>query len=251
MTRPIKIAVRALAVLALTALVNFAPMASLGMPGMKEYSFHGIRVLAKPGDQVDAERLAARVERQAGAVAEALGMEDTAGIGIIVYPSRKDLHRKTIGFAGAFLPDWFIGDNTKDWVLIASPANPGPSHSRESIEQAAVHEYVHVLTDRVNKGLGYWLKEGIALYLAGQEPSIQAIRSYAGIHWEDYSKPSALQFAEVGGYTLAHALIQYIIEGYGWNAVVSLVPADANMEAILGLSPRALFDDWKLWLSAL
>jgi hypothetical protein len=251
MTRPIKIAVRALAVLALAALVNFAPMASLGMPGMKEYGFHGIRVLAKPGDQADAERLAARVERQAGAVAEALGVEDSAGIGIIVYPSHKDLHRKTIGFAGALLPDWFIGDNTKDWVLITSPANPGPSHSRESIEQAAVHEYVHVLTDRVNKGLGYWLKEGIALYLAGQEPSIESIRSYTGIRWEDYSRPSALQFAEVGGYTLAHALIQYIVERYGWDAVVSLVPAGASMEAVLGLSPRALFNEWKAWLPTL
>lgn len=251
MKRPLKIAVRAFMAIALAALVNFAPMASLGMPGMKEYRYHGMRVLAKPGDQADAERLASRIERQAGAVAEALGMEDTEGIGIIVYPSRKDLHRKTIGFAGAFLPDWFIGDNTKDWVLITSPANPGPSHSRESIEQAAVHEYVHVLTDRVNKGLGYWLKEGIALYLAGQEPSTESIRSYAGIRWEDYSTPSALQFAEVGGYTLAHALIQYIVERYGWDAVVSLVPADADMEAVIGIGPRALFDEWKARLQAL
>ncbi len=251
MKRPLKIAVRALIVIALAALVNFAPMASLGMPGMKEYRSHGMRVLAMPGDQADAERLAARIERQAGAVAQALGMADTAGIGIIVYPSRKDLHRKTIGFAGAFLPDWFIGDNTREWVLISSPSNPGPAHSRESIEQAAVHEYVHVLTDRVNKSLGYWLKEGIALYLAGQEPSVESIRSYADLRWEEYSKPNALQFADVGGYTLAHALIQYIIERYGWDAVVSLVPAGASTESILGLSPRALFDEWKSWLATL
>ncbi len=251
MKRPLKIAVRALIVIALAAIVNFAPMASLGMPGMKEYRIHGMRVLAMPGDQADAERLAARIERQAGAVGQALGMADNAGIGIIVYPSRKDLHRKTIGFAGAFLPDWFIGDNTREWVLISSPANPGPAHSRESIEQAAVHEYVHVLTDRVNKGLGYWLKEGIALYLAGQEPSVESIRSYADLSWEEYSKPNALQFAEVGGYTLAHALIQYIVERYGWESVVSLVPAGASMEAKLGLSPRALFDDWKAWLVTL
>ncbi|HAE22313.1 MAG TPA: hypothetical protein DCG47_08340 [Spirochaetaceae bacterium] len=235
----------------LAAIVNFAPMASLGMPGMKEYSFYGMRVLAMPADQADAERLAARIERQAGTVAQALGMADTAGIGIIVYPSRKDLHRKTIGFAGAFLPDWFIGDNTKDWVLISSPANPGPAHSRESIEQAAVHEYVHVLTDRVNKGFGYWLKEGIALYLAGQEPTVESIRSHADIRWEEYSKPSALQFAEVGGYTLAYTLVLYIIERYGWDSVVRLVPADASMETILGLSPRELFDAWKAWLIAL
>lgn len=245
------LALRVLAVFTLAALVNFAPMTALGMPGMKKYNFYGIHVLAKPADKADAERIAARIARQAGAVAEALGMADNAGIGIIVYPSRKDLHRKTIGFAGAFLPDWFIGDNTRDWVLITSPANPGPAHSRESIEQAAVHEYVHVLTDRINKGLGYWLKEGIALYLADQKPSLDSVYAYTSIRWEDYSRPNALQFAEVGGYTLAYTLVQYITERYGWEAVIRLVPAGASMVEILGVSPRMLFDEWKAWLDTL
>jgi len=251
MRRPLGIALKILVCLTLAAIVNFAPMTALGMPGMKEYLLYGMRVLAKPADEADAERLAARIDRQAGAVAEALGAADRAGIGMIVYPSRKDLHRKTLGFAGAFLPDWFIGDNTRQWVLITSPGNPGPAHSRESVEQAAVHEYVHVLTDRINRSLGYWLKEGIALYLAGQEPAVGSVRAYAAILWEDYSRPNALQFAEVGGYILAYTLIQYIKERYGWEAVVRLVPADASIEQILGLSPRALFDEWKAWIMTL
>jgi len=251
MIRPLKTLLFALAFLLIAAIVNFAPMAVLGMPGMEEYSFYGMRVLARPADKADGERMAARIATQAGAVAEALGMADNEGIGMIVYPSRKDLHRKTIGFAGAFLPDWFIGDNTRDWVLITSPGNPGPSHSRESIEQAAVHEYVHVLTDRINKGLGYWLKEGIALYLAGQQPSLNSVRSHAIIRWEEYSKPSALQFAEVGGYTLAYTLVKYITERYGWESVVRLIPDEANMEEILGLDPHGLFDEWKVWIMTL
>jgi len=242
---------RAFGITVIVVLLNFAPMLTLRMPGMEEYSFYGMRVVAKPSDKADAVRVAARIEKQAGTVAAALGITQSTDIGVIVYPSRKDLHRKTIGFAGAFLPDWFIGDNTRRWVLITSPANPGPSHSRESIEQAAVHEYVHVLTDRINKHLGYWLKEGIALYLAGQEPSLGAVRASADISWEEYSKPNALQFAEVGGYTLAHTLIQFIVERYGWDAVVRLVPRDAGMEQILGSSPRELFDDWKAWLMTL
>lgn len=236
------------AVIGLVVLGNFVPMVSLGMPGMKEYTFSGMRVLAKPANHADAERLATRIELQAGTVAEALGIEDTSGIGIIVYPSRKDLHRKTLGFVGVFLPDWFIGGNTRDWVLITSPANPGPSHNRESIEQAAVHEYVHVLTDRVNQSLGYWFKEGIALYLAEQVPSPESVRSHREISWEDYANPSALQFAEVGGYTLAYTLIDYIEDRYGWNAVVRLVSDDTDLEQILGVGPRQLFDDWKEWL---
>ena len=107
---------------------------------------------------------------------------------------------------------------------------------------------MHVLTDRINKGLGYWLKEGIALYLAGQEPELGSVRAYATIRWEDYSRPNALQFAEVGGYTLAYTLIQYIKERYGWEAVVRLVPTAASIEQVLGLSPRGLFDEWKAWI---
>jgi hypothetical protein len=72
----------------------------------------------------------------------------------------------------------------------------------------------------------------------------------ADISWEEYSQPNALQFAEVGGYTLAHTLIQFIVERYGWDAVVRLVPRDASMEKILGSSPRKLFNDWKVWLDA-
>ncbi len=251
MKRPLGIALKIAACLALAAIVNFAPLATLGMLGMKEYFFYGMRVLAKPVDKADAERLAACIDRQAGAVAEALGVVDREGIGMIVYPSHKDLHRKTLGYAGAFLPDWFIGDNTRQWVLITSPGNPGPAHSRESIEQAAVHEYVHVLTDRINKGLDYWLREGLALYLAGQEPAVGSVRAFSTIRWEDYSRPNALQFAEVGGYTLAYTLIQYIKERYGWEAVVRLVPADAGIEQVLGLSPRVLFDEWKYWILTL
>jgi hypothetical protein len=248
MKRPARILTGTLALLALAALVNFAPMASLGMPGMETMTFQGITVLARPADRADAERLAARVHDQAGEVAAALRTGDTSDIGIIVYPSRKDLHRKTIGLAGAFLPDWFIGDNTRDWVLITSPGNPGPSHSRESIEQAAVHEYAHVLTDRINRKLGHWLKEGIALYLAGQAPSSDSVRSYAGISWEEFSRPNALQFAQVGGYTLAYTLVEYLKELYGWESVLRLLPDDANMKLVLGVDQRELFEAWKAWL---
>jgi len=93
------------------------------------------------------------------------------------------------------------------------------------------------------------MKEGIALYLAGQQPSSGSVRSYAAIRWEDYSRPSALQFADVGGYTLAYTLVQFITERYGWEAVVRLIPAGADMETILDVDTRGLFDEWKVWLS--
>jgi hypothetical protein len=143
------------------------------------------------------------------------------------------------------LPDWFIGDNTRRYVLITSPAAPGPAHSRESIERAAVHEYVHVVTDRRNKELGYWLKEGFALYLAGQKPAREELRARSGISFEEFSRPSALQFAEVGGYQLAYGLIDYLTATYGWERAVALIESGATYQSVLGIDERQLFDAWK------
>ena len=244
MNKPLRITLIATAALSLATLVNFAPMASLRLPGMREYTFSGMTVIAMPFDRPEAERIAARIAKQSASVSEALGTADTDSIGVIIYPDRKDLHRKTIGLAGALLPNWFIGDNTRSYVLITSPAAPGPSHDRGSIERAAVHEYIHVLTDRRNKQLGYWLKEGIALYLAGQIPSPSSVRSYADLSWEEFSRPNALQFAELGGYSLAYTFIEYLREHYGWDAVVGLTAPDATFDAVLGCGERELYDRW-------
>ena len=235
-------------VIALAALINFIPMVSLKVPGMEEYSFHGITVFALEEDEPEAERVAARIFRRSAGIASALGAKE-AEVKVILYPGQKALHRKTIGLAGVFLPDWFIGDNTREYVLITSPAAPGPAHSRESVEQAAVHEYVHVLTDRRNKKLGYWFKEGIALYLAEQKPSRDSLRAVSHITWEEYSRPNALQFARVGGYSLAYTLIEYIIEEHGWEAVIQLVEPGAASTSILGYGERELFERWKAWLA--
>ena len=164
---------------------------------------------------------------------------------------RAALKRKTLGLAGHFLPDWFIGRNTRDYVLITSPASPGPEHTRESVIQAAVHEYVHVLTDRRNPRLGYWLKEGIALYLADQRPEIQAIRATRDITLAEFSSPNAIQFANVGGYTLAYTLIAYLDEAYGWESVIALTAPGATYESVLGKDARSVFEEWIVRLSLL
>jgi hypothetical protein len=218
---------------------------------MREYSSHGMTVYAVPDDHAEVERIAGRIAEQGAAIASAIAPEDTAGISVIIYPGNGALHRKKVGLAGALLPDWYIGDNTRNYVLITSPANPGSMHDRESVERAAVHEYVHVLTDRVNHRLDHWLKEGIALYLAEQTPDLGAIRSMRDLTWEEYSRGGPIHFANVGGYTLAYTLIHYVDQNYGWDSVVALLDRDATWESVLGISERELFDDWTAALQLL
>lgn len=238
-----------LGALVLIGLINFAPMISLKTPGMQAYKSHGITVYAEKKDQNEVERIAGRIAESRARVFGSLGDGDADRIDVIIYPASAALKRKTIGLVGMLLlPDWYIGKNTSDHVLITSPAQPGPQHTRESIEQAAVHEFVHVLTDRRNKAMGYWLKEGFALYLADQRPSTEAIRAERDITWEEYSKPNAIQFAEVGGYTLAFTLMQYLEEEYGWNTVLQFLEPGSTFRSVTGREKRDVFDDWKEWL---
>ncbi|MBU1050881.1 hypothetical protein KKG90_12770, partial [Candidatus Bipolaricaulota bacterium] len=214
-------------------------------PGMHEYVVQGITIYAMPQDQNGAESIAARIAASRVRVVQALESNASDDIGVIVYPSQAALKRKTLGFAGMLLlPDWFIGRNTRQNVLITSPAAPGPQHSSESVIQAAVHEYVHVLTDRQNKKLGYWIKEGIALYLAQQTPSLEAIRGASDLTYTEYAAPNAIQFANVGGYTLAYTLIEYLDATYGWSQVIALIVPEATTTSVLGKSDHALFDEW-------
>ena len=249
-------------VLAGIVAINFAPMISPMTPGMEPQRYAGITVHALPEDAADAQHVAERIARDSRAVVEALAADtseedESAGVAngstadsgddeveVILYHNQWALHRKTIGLAGAILPSWFIGDNTERYVLIVSPSRPGPTHSRESVEQAAVHEYVHVMTDRRNKALGYWMKEGIALYLAGQEPTEGALAQHADLTWTEFSTPNAMQFAQVGGYSLAWDMIDYIVQEHSWQSVIDLIDPDASFETVLGYDQRALYDRW-------
>ena len=240
-----------LGALVLISGINFAPMMSLKTPGMQVHEAHGITVYAEQTDITEVERIAGRIAQSKARVTAALPDADAEQIEVIIYPSAAALKRKTIGLAGMLvLPDWYIGKNTSDYVLITSPAKPGPQHSRESIEQAAVHEFVHVLTDRHNKAMGYWLKEGFALYLAEQRPSTESIRAARDITWEEYSQPNAIQFAQVGGYTLAFTLMEYLEQEYGWNTVLNFLEPESTFKSVTGKEKREVFKDWKQWLES-
>lgn len=239
-------------IITLLGIINFAPMLSLKTPGMKTYVVDGITVYAKPQDEVYASRIAARIGESRDRVTAALGHSNAEGIDVIVYPSRGALKRNTIGLAGhLLLPNWLIGRNNSNTVLIASPADPGPEHTGESVIQAAVHEYVHVLTDRLYKTMGYWLKEGFALYLAEQKPEVENIRVHRDISYREYANPNALQFAEVGGYALAYTMMEYMEKTYGWEQILGFLTPGAGFEDVTGETEEEFFTSWKKWLETI
>jgi hypothetical protein len=119
------------------------------------------------------------------------------------------------------------------------------------VVQAAVHEYVHVLTYRRNRKLDYWLLEGLAVYLAKQIPPDDVVReSSRNLSFDEFEETNAIEFANVGGYALAHNLVAYLEERYGWNQVMALVAPGATYESVLGVGTREVFDAWQAHILA-
>lgn len=153
MKRVVRYFLTAAVVLVALVAINFLPMLTQFVPGMQRNTYNGIVVYARQSDGRDAWRIAERISSSGLKVPEAPGATETDPIEVVVYPNRAALARKTLGLVGMLLPSWYVGTNTTDRVLVVSPSAPGPAHTRESVEQAALHEYARVLAYRSNREL--------------------------------------------------------------------------------------------------
>jgi hypothetical protein len=229
--------------------INFIPLLSFKVPRMVKYTISGIDLYCVPEDRANGEKMVSSLIERRDRLVSSLPGTNSEGIEIVMYPNHKSLHLKTFGFIGYLFPDWYIGKNTKDRVLIISPDNPGPAHTRESIEKALIHEYVHVLSDRINKNIGYWLKEGLALYLAQQIPEDEDVSSSTQrITYKEYLTQNPFKFANYGGYFMAHSYIRYLDETYGWQKVTQLLVPKATYDEVLGLDEEQTFVEWREWV---
>ncbi len=82
---------------------------------------------------------------------------------IEVHPDRNQLHI-ALGFPNA--PDWIRGGIGIGKIVIASPLNPPPGSQFYSVLNTAVHEFVHIIVNKINEDTPRWLNEGIACYEA-------------------------------------------------------------------------------------
>jgi hypothetical protein len=118
----------------------------------------------------------------------------------------------------------------------------------------AVHEFAHVVSLNLNPTFSNnprWLWEAVALYEAGQfvppsrlnymargdYPSIQELNSDFG----------------TGGnkiYSVGYVLAEYIIEGWGMDALRELITTNGDVSAVLGMSVDELQQGWHRWIEA-
>ncbi|MGL4738206.1 MAG: hypothetical protein ACRCW2_12215, partial [Cellulosilyticaceae bacterium] len=73
-----------------------------------------------------------------------------------------DLNQLHIALGLSHAPDWIRGGLGVDKIVIASPLNPPPGSNFDNVVNTAVHEFVHIVINKIKDNTPRWLNEGIA-----------------------------------------------------------------------------------------
>lgn len=82
---------------------------------------------------------------------------------IEIHSDHNQLH-KALGFSNAL--EWVRGGLGIGKIVIASPLNPPPGSEFHNVLNTSVHEFVHIIVNKINQNTPRWLNEGIACYEA-------------------------------------------------------------------------------------
>lgn len=168
---------------------------------------------------------------------------------IEIYPDIKAFHNE-IGMPDA--PDWIVGIAKEKKIYMVSPFNPGDFHSYDSIMQVIVHEFTHVVTFEINSDYGKiprWLTDGLATYEAKQIPDETYIKEIINMNAiPSLDKLNSNEFVSVGGYALSYTIVEYLVNEYGYDTIISLIKAPRSYKSITGKSKLEFQNAWKYYL---
>lgn len=168
---------------------------------------------------------------------------------IEIHSDLKELHI-ALGFPDA--PAWIRGGLGKHGIVIASPLNPPPGSSFDNVLNTAVHEFVHIIINKINDNTPRWLNEGIASYEAkdNNENWIRntikkgilenALPTFKDLDTgEDFDT-----FFKRDGYQFSYTITEAIIKIFGYDKLHKLIESPGKFEEIFDLTEKQLEDKW-------
>lgn len=168
---------------------------------------------------------------------------------IEVHHDIKRLHN-ALGLLDA--PDWIRGGLGKGKIIIASPLNPPPGSDFNNVLNTAVHEFVHIIVNRINKNIPRWLDEGIACYEA-KDNDESWIRKTIKNGLMDNTFPVFKEldtgedfdmFFKRDGYQYSYTIAEFIIKEFGYNKLYNLIKAPDDFIGILGIKEKQIENEW-------
>jgi RNA polymerase sigma-70 factor (ECF subfamily) len=155
---------------------------------------------------------------------------------VYIYPDLESFHRSSTWPDG---DDWFVGQCiNSNTIRMVSPLNPGPYHSYSSMLLAAVHEFVHAVTNSVNIDLMIhynWLFEGVACHESAMLPSREFIR---GLIINDQI-PTIQELHDgalydYGGYQVAYTIAEFVVHDYGCDTMAEFIRYPSDYSRVFG-----------------
>lgn len=242
MPKAFKIVLIGMVILAGLILLSFIPVLQLKTAGMAALEQEHFTIYYEKQDENAAADIAGRLQKGYDRISQSIRLRSDYKTEVYIYGTQKELHMKKYGLLGLlFGPDWYIGDNIGNKVIIVSPNSPGKQHDYESVADAALHEYVHTLMWSLNPKLSKFLNEGMAGYVSGNtRPQYKFNRLPK---YEDTKISNPITFGNSGLYPLSYTYIEFLDKTYGMSKTLELMRAQ-DYKAVLGKSDRKVFDDW-------
>lgn len=168
---------------------------------------------------------------------------------IDIHPDHNQLHI-ALGFPNA--PDWIRGGLGVDKIVIASPLNPPPGSDFHNVLNTAVHEFVHIIVNKINKDIPRWLNEGIACYEAKDNNEnwiIETVRDGLVNNilptFKDLDTGNDFEtFFKRNGYQYSYTIIESIIKLFGYDKLRDLIKTPNSFMEIFGVTENELQHKW-------
>ncbi|WP_026486581.1 gluzincin family metallopeptidase [Caldanaerobius polysaccharolyticus] len=243
MQKKLKIASVIIAILILILIIMFLPKLSLKTEKMTSQETNNFVFYYEKQDERAVSDMAKVLDKTYKKINTTMNFNKIGKTEVYVYPDLPTFHTKKYGYLGMILaPDWYIGDNVKDKVIIVSPLNPGPVHDYNSVVQAVVHEYVHTVIYQINKKTPKFLNEGLAGYLSGNSKPNYPLENVPSI--EDTKISNPIEFGNKGLYAFSYTYIEFLDKKYGINDIMKLVKKPSSYKEIFGVSEQDIYKQW-------
>ncbi|MBN1055604.1 hypothetical protein DVW05_09640 [Clostridium botulinum] len=229
-------------------LLNFIPTLNLKTKDMIIIEKDHFIIYYEKNDKNAATDISNRLGKGYNLVSNSIKISPDYKTDVYIYKNLDEFHMKKYGFWGRFFgPEWYIGDNIKNKVIIVSPNSPGKQHNYDEVADAALHEYIHTLMWSINPKVSKFLNEGMAGYISGNAKPVHKITSAPS--YEDTKVTDPVTFGNHGMYSFSYTYIEYLDKTYGMEKVLELVK-DNNYEQTFEKTEKEIFDEWIKFLNS-
>jgi hypothetical protein len=170
-------------------------------------------------------------------------------LSIEIHSDLNQLH-SALGLINA--PNWIRGGIGVGKIVIASPLNPPPRSEFNNVINTAVHEFVHIIVNKINADTPRWLNEGIACYEA-KDNNEEWIRETVKDGLVNNILPTLKDlntgqdfetFYKRDGYQYSYTIVETIIEEFGYDKLYDLIKSPNSFVDIFGKTELQFQNSW-------